>query len=83
MSKSSSASYGHVARKINLGQPLTDELLKTALDAVGGQDEECHHIREKLKAGAPLDEYEQHLVVDVFLLHARLADASASSRLKR
>jgi hypothetical protein len=78
MSKSSSASYGHVKRKINAGLPLTGELLQLALDAVGGDDEECRRIREKLKAGEALDEYEHHLVCDVFLLHARLADASAS-----
>jgi hypothetical protein len=32
----------------------------------------------KLKAGQPLDEYELHLMIDVFLLHAKLAGPAIS-----
>jgi hypothetical protein len=43
--------------------------LELAIDAVGGHTE----IAEKLKAGQQLSEYELHLMVDMYLLHARLA----------
>jgi hypothetical protein len=64
-----SARYGHVKRKLNQGEPLEGELLELAIDAAGGNTE----IAEKLKSGQQLSEYELHLMVDMYLLHARLA----------
>jgi hypothetical protein len=35
-------------------------------------DELLDGMAQKLKAGQPLGEYEQHIMVDVLLLHVRL-----------
>lgn len=80
-SKSESARLGHIKRLVNQGEPLTGDLLKLALDLVGngatGQAE-TDGIAVKLKAGQKLSDYEHHLMVDVFLLHARLSAAAAA-----
>jgi hypothetical protein len=64
-----SARYGHDKRKLNQGEPLEGELLELAINAVGRRTE----IAEKWKAGRPLSEYELHLMVDMYLVHARLS----------
>ena len=70
---------GQIKRKLIRNERLTGELLKFALDVVGdpveGNDEHstfCKHIATKLKHGMPLDDYEFHMMVDVWLLHVRL-----------
>jgi len=73
------ARCGHIKRKLLRNEPLTGELLKFALDVVGdpveGKDEESifrKNIATKLKHGMPLEEYECHCMVDMWLLHVRL-----------
>lgn len=65
--KKFSARCGHVKRRVLRNERLTGPLLEFALDIVPDE------FGEKLKAGETLSDYEKHLVVDVFLLHARLA----------
>ena len=67
--KARSAKCGHVKRRLVRNEPLTGDLLEFALGIVepGGD------IAAKLKAGQTLSPYELHLVIDVFLLHARLS----------
>jgi len=67
--KRNSARCGHVKRKLRKGERLTGELLEFAVDVAGDHTE----IVENLKAGHQLGDYEMHLMIDVFLLHARLA----------
>ncbi len=69
MSKSISAKCGHVKRKLNSGEPLTGKVLEFALTLLGEDDE----IARKLIAGEKLDDYEQHIMIDVYLLHAKLS----------
>jgi hypothetical protein len=65
--KSRSASYGHVSRQLGQGKVLKGKMLELALDAVGDGE-----IARKLQAGEMLGEYEMHLMLDMYLLHARL-----------
>lgn len=74
------ARCGHIKRKLLRNEPLKGELLKLALDILGdpveGKDKESmfrKNIATKLKHGMPLEEYECHCVVDMWLLHVRLA----------
>ncbi|MCG5077225.1 hypothetical protein [Paraburkholderia tagetis] len=79
-SKSMSARFGHIKRRLIRDEPLTGDLLKLALDVVGDGDSgdaQIDTIANKLMSGQKLGTYELHLMVDVFLLHARLASASA------
>jgi hypothetical protein len=79
--KSRGASYGHVKRRILANEPLTGKTLELALDLVTPETQRegdkltefCNGIAKKLQTGHPLDDYERHMMVDVFLLHARLA----------
>lgn len=64
--KKFSARCGHVKRRVLRNERLTGPLLEFALDIVPDE------FGKKLKAGEALSDYEKHLVVDVFLLHARL-----------
>jgi hypothetical protein len=73
------ARCGHIERKLLRKEPLTGDLLKFALDVVGdpveGKDEESifrKNIATKFKHGMPLEEYEFHCMVDMWLLHVRL-----------
>lgn len=66
--KSFSARCGHVKRRLAKGEPLNGKTLELALEYA--QDEE---VARKLNAGEPLNEYEYHVLVEVILLHARLA----------
>jgi hypothetical protein len=73
MSRSIIATYGHVTRRLKLGLPLKGRLLQVALDAVGSGDADRDGIVSKLTTGERLDDYELHLMLDMWLLHARLA----------
>lgn len=72
--KSEGARYGHVKRRINSGTPLTGELLLLALgvlpipDSSIKDDAFFRDMARKLEAGEPLNDYERHLMVDMFLL---------------
>jgi hypothetical protein len=63
------ARCGHIKRKLKNGGALEGELLEIAVDVAGGHSQ----IVDKLRAGQLLDDYELYLMLDVFLLHARLA----------
>ena len=76
--KSRGAKLGHIKRCLLSNKPLKGNTLELALDLVDctGDDEHSQTLRkigDKLQAGQPLDEYENHLMVDVLLLHARLS----------
>ncbi len=73
---------GWVKRKLNAGEPLTGDLLTFALGLLpepsgGKYDEMWTSMVKKLNAGEKLGDYEQHLMVDVFLVHVRLQATSA------
>lgn len=65
--KAYSARIGHVNRRVMRDERLKGDLLKLALEFVGDDV-----VADKLKTGAKLDDYEKHLIVDVWALHARL-----------
>jgi len=65
--KAVGARCGHIKRKLLQGDVSKGELLELALEVARDED-----IAAKLKAGQKLNDYEMHLMVDVFLLHARL-----------
>lgn len=67
--KRRSARYGYIKRKLRQKEVLEGELLELAVEAVGGNAE----LAEKLRAGQALDEYQLHLMFDMYLLHARLS----------
>lgn len=67
--KRNSARCGHVKRKLREGKRLEGELLEFAISVVDPRT----GIPEKLRAGQRLDDYEMHLMFDMYLLHARLA----------
>ena len=71
--KSIGAMCGHVKRRLNQNEPLEGKVMEFALDIVGETDDDfLNGIAEKLKAGEKLDDYENHIMVDVLLLHVRL-----------
>lgn len=77
--KSVNGRLGHIKRRLLRGEPLTSGLLELAQELVGhgnSGDELRDGIANKLNVGEELSEYELHLMVDVFLLHAKLANAS-------
>lgn len=65
--KAHSARCGHVKRLLSRGERLTGDLLTFVL-AMGVDDD----IARKLQAGEKLSDYERHLMLDVYLLHARM-----------
>jgi len=75
------ARYSHVTRRINAEQPLKGETLELALELVECEDPSAgvnsepfsQEVARKLKAGEPLTEYEKHIMVDMRIVHARLA----------
>lgn len=76
----------HAKRLINAGEPLKGDILEFTLGSLpdpqpnpSKTDEVWVSIARKLKAGEKLDNYEHHLMVDMVLLHVRLA-AAASER---
>lgn len=78
--KSASARYGHIKRRLKKAEPLTGKHLELALDVVG--DGSTGHkmldaISNKLQTGQKLDDYELHLMLDVYLVHEKLSTASS------
>lgn len=72
--KAIDAKCGHVKRRLNKGEPLEGKVLEFALSIIGETNNEfLNGIAEKLKAGINLDDYEQHIMVDVLLLHVKLS----------
>lgn len=74
--KALSARCGHVKRRLVRHEALKGELLEFAIGIVG----ENHDLAEKLRTGQRLSEYELHLMLDVFLLRARLGGVAGKSR---
>jgi hypothetical protein len=79
-----------VKRKLNAGEPLTGDLLEFTLGLLPDSrpnrtksDEVWVSIEGKLKAGETLGEYEHHLMVDMVLLHVRLAAATSQREAKK
>jgi hypothetical protein len=74
--RSHSARCGHVKRRLLEGRPLTGELLDFALSIIGDQKKlgslRLSDLGRKLIDGERLTEYQLHLMVDVYLLHAKL-----------
>ena len=76
--KSISAKCGHVKRKIHEEESLTGGLLEFALGVIeesrpGFSDNDfLNKLSTKLRTGGKLGEYEEHIMVDVLLLHKRL-----------
>lgn len=80
-SKSMSVRLGHVKRRLKRGEALTGKHLELALEVVGNGNtghSQTDRIAHQLEAGQGLDAYEMHLMLDVFLLHARLSAGSNS-----
>lgn len=74
--KRNSARCGHVKRRLLRDEPLKGKLLEFALDVLGdgnfaGENELS--TAEKIRTGQKLNDYEAHIMVDVLLLHTRLA----------
>lgn len=65
--KSFGTRCGHLKRKLYAKERLEGRALEFALYLASDE------IGEKLKAGEPLDDYETHLMIDVWMLHFRLA----------
>lgn len=59
---------GHVSRRLHKNERLTGNVLDLALSAVNDDS-----TAEKLNNSEPLSDHEKHLIVDVVLLHMRLA----------
>jgi hypothetical protein len=59
---------GHVSRRLHNNERLTGNVLELAVSAAFEEK-----TAEKLRNGEPLTDYEKHLIVDVALLHMRLA----------
>lgn len=77
--KSHSARCGHVKRRILAGERLTGKTLEFALEVLeskayySSDPSFLQKITEKLKKGDTLDEYEVHILVDVILVHIKIA----------
>ena len=59
---------GHVTRRLMKNERLTGNVLELAVSAAFDEK-----TADKLRNGEPLDDYEKHLIIDVGLLHMRLA----------
>lgn len=87
--KAISAKCGHVKRRLKRNERLTGKVLEFALSVIGeleGSSDFEKFLRGmagKLKAGQQLDKYEFHIMVDVLLLHERLAGPPVNSRTAR
>lgn len=74
-SRSFSARCGHITRRLNANQPLTGKLLELALniiDEMNHRGAEVDAIREKIRTGAQLTDYESHIMIDAILVGKRL-----------
>lgn len=67
--KSNSAKCGHVKCRLLRSERLTGKTLAFAISVVG----EASDLADKFRTGEPLSDYELHWMVDVVLLHKRLA----------
>ncbi len=70
--RSSAARRGHVKRRLRRNERLTGELLTLALETIGVSegptgDSLRDGMARKLMEGEPLDDYELHLLVDIYL----------------
>ena len=78
-SKSISARYGHIKRGLSKGEPLKGKALKLALEILGGYNDNSElsifmkGIKEKIKSGETLSNYEFHFFVEVVLLYLKLS----------
>lgn len=78
--KSYSAKLSHVTRQLRSKEPLTGKVLETALSLVRCEDPKAEinndpfyqGIAKKLVAGEPLTDYEEHILVDVTMVHSRI-----------
>jgi len=59
---------GHVSRRLHRNERLTGNVLELAMSAAFEEE-----TVERLRKGEPLNDYEKHLIVDVALVHMRLA----------
>ncbi|WKA26374.1 hypothetical protein [Bradyrhizobium roseum] len=59
---------GHVSRRLKNNERLAGNVLELAVSAAFDEK-----TAKKFRNGEPLDDYEKHLIVDVALLHMRLA----------
>jgi hypothetical protein len=66
--KKFAALCGHVTRRLMKNERLIGNVLDLAVSAAFEES-----TAEKLRNGEPLSDYEKHLIVDVALLHMRLA----------
>lgn len=77
--KAHSARCGHVKRRLFSGAPLTGKTLDFALELLSTSRERSsepqmlEEMAKKLVAHVPLTEYEQHILVDVLLVHSKIA----------
>jgi hypothetical protein len=62
--KSYGAKLGHIKRKLREQKPLNGQALELALNAAVANPE----IVLKLKSGKPLNDYELHLMTEMYLL---------------
>jgi len=79
--KSMSARFGYIKRRLVREEPLTGKHLELALDIVGDGNTGYNlmdGIAYTLNRGQKLDPYELHLMIDVFLRHAKLGFASSA-----
>lgn len=73
-SRGFSARCGHIARRLRANQPLTGKVLELALDIIDEIDcpgAEVDAIREKIRTGAQLTDYESHIMIDAILVNKR------------
>ena len=75
--KAHSARCGNVKRRIMAGEPLVGKTLNFALELLEkcrglSDDVFLRELATKLEKGIPLTEYEEHIMVDVILVHSRI-----------
>lgn len=75
--KSTGARHSHITRRLKKNEPLTGKTLELALELVDARGDDdfskcLRGIGNKMKAGQPLNEYENHLMIDMVLPHTRL-----------
>ena len=77
-SRSESARLGHIKRNLAAGEPLKGKTLKLALEILDVDYDNSKFglfmkgIREKIKSGETLGEYEYHYFVETILQNMKL-----------
>lgn len=79
--KSLGMKYGIVTKHLIEKKPMKGKTLETALSLVTCEDPAAGvntdpltmGIAQKLRAGEPLNDYEAHLMIDVWMLHSKLS----------